>query len=123
MAHSEEIRDRSAELELVATSYQATKRRLDALVQEAADMGRRLEHLARGLQTHPGLVVVEPSEATVDHLTDCDIVPAGALPSMDVIGALTRDIRATVQNLGELRSRLILMERPDLLEEPDEFFQ
>lgn len=123
MAHSEEIRDRSEELDLVATGYQATKRRLDALLQEAAEMGRRLDHLARGLQTHPGRVVVGPSEATVDHLVDCDVVPADALPSIDAIGALTSDIRATAHTLEELRSRLILMERPDLLEEPDEFYR
>lgn len=123
MAHSEEIRDRSAELELVLTSYQATRRRLDQLLQEAGDMGRRLEHLGNGLQTHPGRIVVESSNGIANSLVDCDIVSAQALPTMETVGALTSEIRAKVQTLDDLRSQLILMERPDLLEEPDGFYR
>jgi hypothetical protein len=51
-----------------------------------------------------------------------DIVPSHPLPRIEGLVALTDDIRAAALNVDELRERLILMGRADLVEQPDGFF-
>ena len=55
--------------------------------------------------------------------SEWDIIPSHPLPSIERLIALTNEIREANQEVEELRGRLILMGRVDLVEEPDGFFQ
>ena len=98
------------------------KRRLDALVQEAGDLGERFERLAHGLSAHPGRMIIGLADRFTENPSEWDIVPSHPLPSIERLVALTNDVREANQKVEELRERLILLGRGDLVEQPDGFF-
>jgi hypothetical protein len=106
----------------VIWEYREARRGLDGLVQEARELGERLERLGEGLSGHPGrLIVGLPDSLHVDP-SEWDIVPGHPLPSIDRLVALTNQIREVTAKVEELRERLILMGRADVVEPPDGFF-
>ena len=102
--------------------YTDAKRRLDALVTEAREWGERFERLAHGLSAHPTRMIIGLPERFTGDATEWDIVPRHPLPRIEGLVALTDNIRATALNVDDLRERLILMGRADLVEQPDGFF-
>ena len=57
-----------------------------------------------------------------DAATDLDIVPGHPLPRIESLVTLTNDIREAALKVDDLRERLILMGRADVVEQPDGFF-
>jgi hypothetical protein len=106
----------------VIGEYSEARRRLDGLVQEARELGERLERLGQGLSVQPGRLVVELPDSLLVDPTEWDIVPGHPLPSIDRLAALTNQIREVGAKTEELRERLILMGRADVVEQPDGFF-
>ena len=102
--------------------YTEAKRRLDALVTEAGELGERFERLAHGLSAHPTRMIIGLPERFADDATEWDIVPSHPLPRIESLVALTDDIREAALKVDDLRERLILMGRADLVEQPDGFF-
>lgn len=49
-------------------------------------------------------------------------MPSHPLPPIDRLVALTNQVRAVSAQVDELRERLILMGRADIVEQPDGFF-
>jgi hypothetical protein len=106
----------------VIWEFSEARRQLDNLVQEAREIGERLERLGQGLSEHPRrLIVGFPDPLLVDP-SEWDIVPGHPLPSIDRLVALTNQIREVGAKVEELRERLILMGRADIVEQPDGFF-
>jgi hypothetical protein len=106
----------------VMWEYSEARRRLDGLVQEARELGERLERLGQGLSGHPGRLIVGLPDALLVDLSEWDIVQGHPLPSIDRLAALTKQIREAGAKVEELRERLILMGRADVVEQPDGFF-
>jgi hypothetical protein len=106
----------------VIWEYSEARRRLDGLVQEARDVGERLERIGQGLSGHPGRLIVGPPDPLLVDPSEWDIVPGHPLPSIDHLVALTKQIRDVGERVEELRDRLILMGRADVVEQPDGFF-
>ena len=108
--------------EPVIREYTEARRQLDGLVQEARELGERLERLGQGLSRHPGRLIVGPLDPFLVESSEWDIVPGHPLPPVDRLVALTNQIRAASAKVDELRERLILMGRADVVGQPDEFF-
>jgi hypothetical protein len=106
----------------VISEYSEVRRRLDDLVQEARGLGERLERLGQGLSGHPGRLIVGLPDSLLVDPSEWDIVPGHPLPPIDRLVALTNEVREVSARVEELRERLILMGRADLVEEPDGFF-
>jgi hypothetical protein len=106
----------------VIWEFSEARRRLDGLVQEARELGERLERLGHGLSGHPGRLIVGSPDSFLVNPTEWDIVPGHPLPSIDRLLALTNQIREVAATVEELRERLILMGRADVVEQPDGFF-
>ncbi|RPI56513.1 MAG: hypothetical protein EHM55_05125 [Acidobacteria bacterium] len=106
----------------VIREYTETRRRLDRLVEDARELGERLERLGHGLFGHPARMIVGPPDPFIEDQNEWDIVPSHPLPSIDRLVALTNDIRGMSARVEELRERLILMGRADIVEQPDGFF-
>lgn len=106
----------------VIGEYTETRRRLDGLMQEARELGERLERLGQGLSAHPGRMIVGLPSSSVEDPSEWDIVPSYPLPPIDRLMALTNQIRAVGAKVEELRESLILMGRADVVEQPDGFF-
>ena len=106
----------------VIWEYTETRRRLDGLMQEARELGERLERLGQGLSGHPGRMIVGLPSSSVEDPSEWDIVPSYPLPPIDRLMALTNQIRAVGAKVEELRESLILMGRADVVEQPDGFF-
>ena len=102
--------------------YSETRRRLDGLVQEARELGEHLERLGQGLSGHPARLIVGLPDPFLEDPSEWDIVPGHVLPSIDRLLALTNQIREAGAQVEELRERLILMGRADVVEQPDGFF-
>jgi hypothetical protein len=113
---------READIELVVAQYAGAKRRVEVLVEEAAEVGERLERLGHGLSAHPMRVIIGPPDRFVDNSSEYDVVPGHALPPIERVTSLTNDIREATQNVDDLRERLILLGRADVVEQPDGFF-
>jgi hypothetical protein len=111
-----------ADVGLVTWEYTEAKRRLEALVNEAGEFGERFERLAQGLSGHPGRMIVGLQTRFIENPSDWDIVPSHPLPSIERLVALTNETRECTALVEELRERLILMGRADLVEQPDAFF-
>jgi hypothetical protein len=111
-----------ADVGRVIWEYTEAKRRLEALVNEAGDLGERFERLAQGLSAHPGRMIVGLPDKFIENQSDRDIVPSHPLPSIERLVALTDEIRERTAMVEELRERLVLMGRADLVEQPDAFF-
>jgi hypothetical protein len=107
----------------VIWEYSEARRRLGGLVQEAREVGERLERLGQALSRHPGRLIVGLPDSSLVDPGEWDIVPGHPLPSVDRLVALTKQIREIGANVEELRERLILMGRADVVEEPDGFFR
>ena len=105
-----------------AYEHANAKQRLDALVQEAGDLGERFERLAHGLSAHPGRMIIGFADRFTENPSEWDIVPSHPLPSIGRLVALTNDVREANQKVEELREQLILLGRGDLVEQPDGFF-
>lgn len=110
-------------VERVISDHAAAKRRLDTLVNEAKEVGTRFERLGHALRAHPVQTVIGLPEEVSDSRSDWDVVPGHLLPSIKELTALTEDIREAARRVDDLRERLILMGRADLVEAPGEFFQ
>jgi len=111
-----------ADLGPVIREYTEAKRRLEALVNEAGELGERFERLAQGLSAHPGRMIVGLPDRFIENPSDWDIVPSHPLPSIERLVAVTNEIRECTATVEELRERLILRGRTDLVEQPDGFF-
>lgn len=114
----EPVRGESAS---VIREYSAARRLLDDLMEEARQLGEELERIGQALSRHPGRLVVGPDPLLVDS-SQWDIVPRHPLPSMDRLVALTDQIREAGAKVEELRERLILLGRADVIEQPYGFF-
>jgi hypothetical protein len=106
----------------VIAEYRAAKNRLDDLVNEAGECAERFERLAHGLSARPGHLIVGLPEERVENPSEWDIVPSHPLPSIEHLATLTDDIRSESVRVEELRERLILMGRADLVQQPNGFF-
>ena len=106
----------------VIWEYSETRRRLDGLVQEARELGEHLERLGQGLSGHPARLIVGLPDPFLEDPSEWDIVQGHVLPSIDRLLALTNQIREAGAQVEELRERLILMGRADVVEQPDGFF-
>jgi hypothetical protein len=106
----------------VIWEFSEARRRLDGLVQEARELGERLERLGEGLSGHPGRLIVGLPDSVLVDPSEWDIVPGRPLPSIGRLVALTNQIREVGAKVEELRERLILMGRADVVEQPDGFF-
>jgi hypothetical protein len=111
-----------ATAEAVISDYAAARKRLDSLLAEAADIGGRLERLGHGLSRHPSRVIVGVSGGGVGDSGEWEIVASRAVPTIGALAALTDDIRAEGRQVSELRERLILLGRLDVVQLPDAFF-
>jgi hypothetical protein len=112
----------TVDIERVASGYTEARRRLDALVQEAHKFGERFERLAHGLSAHPGRMIVGVPDEFIESPGEWDIVPSHPLPSIERLVWLTNEIRDVGATVEELRERLILLGRADLVEQPNGFF-
>jgi hypothetical protein len=111
-----------ADVGRVIGEYTEAKRRLDALVTEAGELGERFERLAQGLSAHPTRMIIGLPERLAEDASDWDIVPSHPLPRIESLVTLTHDIREAALKVDDLRERLILMGRADLAAQPDGFF-
>ena len=111
-----------ADVGRVIWEYTEARRRLDALANEAGELGERFERLARGLSTHPRRMTIGPPDRFTEDPTGWDVVPSHPLPRIESLVTLTNDIRETALQVDDLRERLILMGRADVVEQPDGFF-
>ncbi len=111
-----------ADVGRVIWEYTEAKRRLDALVTEAGELGERFEHLAQGLSAHPRPMIIGLPDRFADDAAEWDVVPSHPLPRIESLVTLTNDIRKTALKVEALRERLILRGRADLVEQPDGFF-
>ena len=110
-------------LELAISDYATARRALDALLNQTRDFGARFERLGHGLSAHPMRIIIGTQAQVSDDLSEWDVIPGHPLPSIEKLVALTDDIRETARRVDDLRERLILMGRADLVQEPDEFFE
>lgn len=106
----------------VISEYAASKRRLDRLLEEAAELGERLQRLGHGLSAHPARMVIASPHQLIDHPDEWDVVTLQSLPTIGTLITVTDDIRDTAHRVEDLRERLILMGRSDVIEQPDGFF-
>jgi hypothetical protein len=104
-------------------AYADARRRLDALVNEAGELGERFERLAHGLSAHPTRLIIGLPGGFAGDATELDVVPSHPLPRIESLATLTDDIREAAIRVDALRERLILMGHADAVEQPDEFFQ
>ena len=114
---SEPLSDRSAIAE-----YGEQRRHLDALLQEAHGLGERFDRLGHGLLAHPERMIVGLPDRPLENPDEWEILPSHPLPSIDQLAALTADIRQVRATVDDLKERLILTGRADLVEEPNGFF-
>lgn len=112
-----------ADIGRVIWEYTEARRRLDALVSEAGELGERFERLAHGLSAHPRRLLIGVPDRFVPDPNEWDVVPGHALPRIETLAKLTDEIREATRKVDELRERLILMGRADLVQQPDEFFR
>ena len=111
-----------ADLGRVISEYAAAKERLDALVKEAGELGERFKRLAHGLSAHPRRMIIGLPDRLIEDPSEWDVVPSHPLPRIESLVTLTNEIREASLKVEELRERLILMGRADLVEQPDGFF-
>jgi hypothetical protein len=111
-----------ADVGRVIVEYTEAKGRLDALVNEAGELGERFERLAHGLSAHPRRMIVGLPDRFADDATGWDSVSSHPLPRIESLVTLTNDIREASLNVDDLRERLILMGRADVVKQPDGFF-
>ncbi len=81
----------SRDVERVMSEYREQRRRLDALLHEARELGARFERLAHGLSAHPERLLVDFQGEPRGNLGDREIVPSHPLPSIEHLGALTEE--------------------------------
>jgi len=96
---------RGTKADAMISEYAASRGRLDGLLEQAAKLGGRLQRLGQELSEHPD---------------ECAVVQS--LPTTGTLIALTDDIRDTARRVEDLRERLILLGRSDVIEQPDGFF-
>lgn len=106
----------------VLSEYAEAKRCLDALVKEAGELGERFERLGHGLSAHPKRMIIGLPDPLIEDPSAWDVVPSHPFPRIESLGALTHDIREASLKVEDLRERVILMGRADLVEQPDGFF-
>ena len=102
--------------------YSEARQRLGALEREAGDAGERLGRLAQGLSAHPARIVIG-SDPFIENPSEWDVVLDRPLPSIESLALLTNEIREAYKRVGELRERVVLLGRADLVEQPDTYFQ
>jgi hypothetical protein len=91
-------------------------------VNEAGELGERFKRLAHGLYAHPRRMLIEPLDRSTEDPTEWEIVPSDPLPRIENVVTLTRSIREVSATVEELRERLILLGRADVVQQPDHFF-
>ena len=102
--------------------YSEARQRLGALEKEAGDVGERLGRLAQGLSAHPARIVIG-SDPFIENPSEWDVVLDRPLPSIESLALLTNEIREAYKRVEELRERVVLLGRADLVERPDTYFQ
>lgn len=107
----------------IVASYREATRRLEALLQEAEDIGERFLRLGHGLSAHPTRMMIGAESRVVDEPGQWEFFPQHPLPTLEDLTKLTDDIRETQQTVEDLRERLILMGVPDLVEQAGKFFE
>ena len=107
----------------LVSNYREVARRLDALLQDAEDIGGRFLRLGHGLSMHPTRMIIGAENRAIDEPSQWEMFPKRPLPTVDDLIRLTDDIRETQQTAEELRERLILMGLPDVAEQPGKFFE
>lgn len=107
----------------VGSEYREAAGRLDSLVKQATEWAERFERLAHGLSPRPEQAIVGFASQRLNDPIDWDIVSNDPLPSIEQLKTLTGRIREVGTSVEELRERLILMGRADLVERPGQFFQ
>jgi hypothetical protein len=106
----------------VIWEYTEARRRLHSLMHDAAELGERFEHLAHGLTAHPRRMIIGHAVPFGDEPAEWDVVAEHPLPPIESLAALTNQIRQAASSVDELRERLLLMGRADVVEQPDGFF-
>jgi hypothetical protein len=107
----------------VISEYTEAKQRLDALLNEAGELGERFERLSHGLTAHPRRMIIGIPDRRVEDPSEWDVVPSHPLPTIESLSRLTDDIREATLIVEPLRARLILMGQADLVQQPDGFFR
>lgn len=82
-----------------------------------------LLRLAHGLSAHPSRMIIGLPDRVIENPSEWDVVPSHALPRIESVATLTSDIREATLRVEQLRERLILMGRADVVEQPDGFFR
>jgi hypothetical protein len=102
--------------------YSQTRRRRDQLRNEAAELGARLERLGHGLIAHPERLFIGVPDRVRSVPAEWDVVAADQLPSVGKLVGLTAEIRDLSAKAEELRERLILKGRSELLTPLNRFY-
>ena len=111
------------EVRTIVSDYGAARRRFEALLQDARDIGERLLRLGHGLSAHPTRMIIGAEERAIDDPSKWDISSKHPLPTIDALITLTEDIREAQQTVEDLHQRLILMGMPDPAGQPGKFFE
>jgi hypothetical protein len=102
--------------------YSRTRRRRDLLVNEAAELGARLEKLGHGLIAHPERLFIGTSDRARSVPAEWDVIAGDQLPSIGKLVSLTTEIGDLSAKAEELRERLILKGRSELLAPLNRFY-
>ena len=111
------------ETEEAARQYAEATKRFDNLTREAKVIGDRLSALAHGLASHPERIAIGDQGQAVEGVAPDRVISAEPLPSMEHLAALITAIRDTARRIDDLRERLTLMGRADLVQERPRFFE
>lgn len=111
------------DVQQIALQYTEAIRRRDALINRAAELGERFDRLGHGLTSHPDRTIIGLPDPRVPAEVEWDVIASHPLPPIESLAALTDDIRAAERDVEQLRDRLILTGRRDIVEEPDHFYQ
>jgi hypothetical protein len=98
-------------------------RQLDELTKQAKNIGERLAVLAEGLSSYPERVLIGSPERPASDSRGYLAVSGLPVPSIESLAALTARIRQAAERVRDLRERLILAGRKDVVGEPDGFFK
>jgi hypothetical protein len=109
--------------EEAARQYTDASKRFDELTREAKVIGDRLSALAQGLSSFPERVVIGAPGQSVESTALDRVLSGEPLPSMEHLVALTTAIRDAARRIDDLRERLTLMGRADLVQAHARFFE
>ena len=111
-----------ADVSRLSLQYEDARLRLDALLDDAREVAERFEKLAHGLSAHPQRMIIGLPDRFIEEPSEWDVVSSHPLPGIERLTTLTNDIREATLKVDQIRERLILMGRADVVEQPDGFF-